>query len=95
MRNECQTLLLEFSVNKIKEYDKGKLNFSFMPAQRVYDYVDSDSSVSRISDSTLYDNKITAISGINASGKTTLLDWLAFILRLYFCNDSLLLQDHK
>ena len=95
MRNEYQTLLLEFSVNNIKEYDKGKLSFSFMPAQRVYDYVDSDSSVSRISDSTLYDNKITAISGINASGKTTLLDWLAFILRLYFCNDSLLLQDHK
>ena len=63
---------MEFTIENIREYGNSSCSFSFIPFQKVYDDVDSDSSVSRIEGS-LYDSKVVAISGINASGKTSLL----------------------
>lgn len=82
------TYLLEFFIQNIKEYEDSSCSFSFIPLQKVYDDVDADSSVSRIQGS-LYDNKILAISGINASGKTSLLSLIEFMLEVFLCNQAL------
>ena len=83
-------ILLEFTINGIKEYESSECSFSFMNSQKVYDDVDSDSAVARIGkDINVYDSKIIAICGINASGKTTLLSIIGFIISIYFCNKSI------
>lgn len=78
-------VLLQSTIWNIEEYENNRFDFSFMPLQKVFDDVDSDSSVSRISGS-VYDSKIISICGINASGKTSLLSLLYFILSVFFCN---------
>ena len=80
--------LMEFTIENIREYGNSSCSFSFIPFQKVYDDVDSDSSVSRIEGS-LYDSKVVAISGINASGKTSLLSLIELMLEIYICNQEL------
>ena len=79
---------MEFTIENIREYGNSSCSFSFIPFQKVYDDVDSDSSVSRIEGS-LYDSKVIAISGINASGKTSLLSLIELMLEIYICNQEL------
>lgn len=80
--------LLKFEMKNIREYENGSCSLSFMNSQRVYDDVDSDSSVARIG-GTVYDGKIMAICGINASGKTSLLSIISFMLCVYFGNQKI------
>ncbi len=88
MVDESVSYVLGFRIGNIREYKDSVLSFSFMPCQRVYDDVEADSAVSRLMGS-IYDSKVIAISGINASGKTTLLSTIYFIIGVYLCNRSL------
>ena len=80
--------LLSFEIKNIREYEESTCSFSFLNSQKVYDDVDSDSSVARLCGN-VYDSKIVALCGINASGKTTLLSMIRFMLSVYLSNKPL------
>ena len=83
-----RSTLLSFEIRNIREYEDSICSFSFLNSQKVYDDVDSDSSVARLYGN-VYDSKIVALCGINASGKTTLLSMIRFMLSVYLSNKPL------
>ena len=83
-----RSTLLSFEIRNIREYEDSICSFSFLNSQKVYDDVDSDSSVARLCGN-VYDSKIVALCGINASGKTTLLSMIRFMLSVYLSNKPL------
>ena len=83
-----RSTLLSFEIRNIREYEDSTCSFSFLNSQKVYDDVDSDSSVARLCGN-VYDSKIVALCGINASGKTTLLSMIRFMLSVYLSNRPL------
>lgn len=81
------TVLLGFRAGNIRGYEDGECSFSFV-TERIADEDKAESAYSSLSGS-LHDRKVCAIYGINASGKTTLLSLIRFVLSVYLSGKDL------
>ena len=75
------TVLLGFRARNIRGYGDKECSFSFV-TERIADEDKAESAYSPFSGS-LHDRKVNAVYGINASGKTTLLSLIRFVLSVY------------
>ena len=81
------TVLLGFRARNIRGYENGECSFSFV-TERIADEDKAESAYSPFSRA-LYDRKISAVYGINSSGKSTLLSLIRFVLSVYLCDKDL------
>jgi len=88
-----QPKLLKLSLKNIKMYKDDEFTIDFTTQRRVFNYEEED-EIYRLF-SSVYIQKVMAIVGINASGKTTAIDIFEFILLVYFCNDSISEDRYK
>lgn len=87
------TRLLSFEIDNIKRYKNGKFSFSFLNYQNVANSSMND-DIFKVSN-TLYTNKVLAILGTNASGKTTAIKMIDLICEIYCCNQNLNTKNVK
>lgn len=73
--------LLRICANGLPAFENGKVDIDFTVKQRVTD--DDRDQLSQVGNAThLFANNVIGFSGINASGKTTVLTLISFVLRL-------------
>ena len=83
-----KTKLLKFSIDGLRIYKNGHFELNFLNEKRVLKDQIENHLVEKISN-TVYKNNIVAIAGINASGKTTTLNLIKFILDSFIGGEGL------
>lgn len=81
-------VLLDVTIKGVKTFKNKTFKFNFLTERRGFKSEIEDSVISPLSGSN-YRNHVLAITGINASGKTTTLNLLYFILQVYLMGESL------
>lgn len=83
--------LLRICVNGLPAFENGKIDIDFITKQRVTEF-DRD-QLSQVGNAEhLFTNNVIGFAGINASGKTTVLMLISFVLRL-ITNKTINLED--
>lgn len=79
--------LLRFSIEGLKIFANERLEINFLNEKRVSTGQAAEHVVEKLSQS-VYKNNVMAIAGINASGKTTTLNLIKFVMDVFFCGES-------
>ncbi|MEG0790462.1 MAG: AAA family ATPase [Gordonibacter sp.] len=79
---------LKMTCKNLSNFEGGTLDIDFVTEKRVYSYEIDDNTVEQLAGSVCKLNSI-AFAGINATGKTTVLNILSALLQAFVGNDSL------
>lgn len=81
-------VILRASCRNLLFFEEGSVDIDFVAEKRVFQHENEGNTVSHLFNS-VYKLNTLAFAGINATGKTTILNILSAVLRTYLGNDSL------